>query len=95
MSNISIDYDNTYTADPCVWSFFIGTAKGAGHSVYCTTNRALPDSELDEIMAILEVPVVYAGDRYKEDAILEDLNVKIDIWIDDMPGTICASAILP
>jgi hypothetical protein len=93
--NIAIDYDHTYSADPPMWDQVIGIFKSAGHSVFCVTNRALPHVELDQAMAALQVPTVYAGERYKNDAIREELDIHVNIWIDDMPGTITPSLLLP
>ena len=78
-----------------MWSNVIMLFQQRGHTVVCVTNRALPQSQLDAIMNSLSVKVVYAGDRYKRDALQEDLNMKADIWIDDMPGTIEKILILP
>ena len=36
---LSIDYDNTYTADPLLWDQFIVNALERGHTVYCVSFR--------------------------------------------------------
>ena len=93
--NIAIDYDNTFTADVMMWTHVVNEFICAGHTVMCVTNRALPSDTLDAVMENLGIDVIYAGDRFKRDAVWEDAAMVIDIWIDDIPGTIGEAVTLP
>jgi hypothetical protein len=81
---ISIDYDNTYTADPNLWDNFIKTALSIGHTVICVTARpeVMGQVVLDSVGQL--VPVVFAGGEWKREVALKQ-GYKVDVWIDDMP----------
>lgn len=81
---ISIDYDNTYTADIGLWCDFIDMAQGQGHEVVCITNREKPPEPPEPVPP---VPIFCAHEMYKGAKAAEDL-IMVDIWIDDLPGTV-------
>lgn len=95
---IAIDYDDTYTADPAMWDQFIKLANEAGHKVVCVTCRMDPDDKERGPMAwgmpasmrgdtrvkIPGVPVFYTSFSPKR-WFMEGHNIKVDVWIDDMP----------
>lgn len=81
---IAIDYDKTYTADPAFFDDMVQIAKHHGHKFICATGRKnkLADDERKPLMEI-----VYCGDELKS-VVAKKLGYKVDIWIDDEPGTI-------
>ena len=71
---IALDYDNTFTQDPELWSHFVNLARVRGHTVTIVTSRH-PD---------LPVPVdgldiVYCRFTAKRK------HHQADVWIDDDP----------
>lgn len=90
--NIALDYDNTYTADPVLWNMFLNNCILRGHKVYIITMRyenEVPQSIKDEHKI---VRVIATGRKAKE-KFVNNLNIKIDIWIDDAPYFIYYDAI--
>lgn len=81
---ISVDYDNTYTADPELFTQIIKLLQAAGHTVICVTGRndAISQPVLDSIGKL--IPCVFAGGEWKRDAAAK-AGYKVDIWIDDDP----------
>ena len=56
--NIAIDYDDTYTLDPCVWEAIIQLLKDNGHNVFCVTKRY--ECNADDIKEnIKSVPIIF------------------------------------
>jgi hypothetical protein len=90
---IALDYDKTYTADPDLWSRFILDATERGHLVICVTGR-VPSQP---VSIEPPIPVVYASlnsrSGYKRHA-AEAAGLKVDVWIDDMPGMIEPTKVL-
>lgn len=93
---ISLDYDETYTADPVLWSVFIKQAKQRSHEVKFVTYRYSPnvygengvDSRNQDIFddSIKEgIEIVYTNGKQKSNF------YDADIWIDDYPETIPSS----
>lgn len=90
---ISIDYDNTYTADPALWNNFIQTALDIGHTVICITARpeVMGQVVLDSVGKL--VPVIFAGGEWKREMAVKN-GYKVDVWIDDMPEYIGPQTII-
>lgn len=88
---IAIDYDDTYTADPGLWSRFIGMSRERGHSVVCVTARTMLPDFTSEPPLPGYVPIVLAGGTLKR-AAARDAGYKVDIWIDDRPEMIGGAA---
>ena len=85
---IALDYDETYTADPELWYWFVKRAKDRGHKVYVVTMR-FPD-EVDEIKVCLGNVVdkiIPTSHRFKLNYLV-GLGIIVDIWIDDCPSYI-------
>lgn len=86
---IAIDYDGTYTADPDLWAAFIASCEARGHEVICVTcRRSTPENRREVI-----VPSIPKYDHYftglsSKRWFLEQMGIKPDIWIDDMPETV-------
>lgn len=88
-----LDYDDTFTADPDLWRQFISTAQARGHQVVCVTARRTPPDFGREPRLPDSVPVVCAGQAYKQHAAAK-AGHHINIWIDDMPELIAPSKVL-
>ena len=85
---ISIDWDDTYTADPKLFQRMIAEMKSAGHCVGVVTRRHDTEQNRSEIATAEDWDfVVFAGDSNKR-AAAESCGVSVDIWIDDNPATI-------
>lgn len=90
---ISIDYDHTYTADPDFWDAVIEMAKLHGHDFICITNRPwVPNTTQTE--RVPDIPIIAAADQLKQDAAAL-AGYKVNIWIDDTPGSIQQTVQLP
>jgi len=86
---IAIDFDDTFTADPELWSRFIQHGKSRGHKFYCVTSRGESVENVDIINEWFDIwecqmPIVFANRASKVDT-MECLGIKVDIWIDDAP----------
>jgi hypothetical protein len=83
---ISIDYDDTFTADPESWANVIELLSGAGHTVICVTARPDAEPHVSELYAALPsgMSIVFAGDEAKQPSALK-AGFAVDIWIDDNP----------
>ena len=104
---IALDYDNTYTRDPDLWDRFITDCGRNGHLVICVTNRpwAPNTTKTERVPCVImkdeegtlsfePIPIICAGDQFKLDA-ARAAGYSVAIWIDDMPGTISQSVLLP
>ena len=90
---ISIDYDDTYTAEPMLWAQFIGLARAAGATVICVTGRKEPPDFTRNPPLPASVPIICAGNQWKRSA-AEKAGYAVNIWIDDMPEMVAPSKIL-
>jgi hypothetical protein len=92
---IAIDLDNTWTADPALWSRFYREALAAGHCIIMVTARRDPISEEERRRYSLPpfMKIIYTAGDFKEKH-ARAAGYKVDIWIDDTPGMIQECAIL-
>lgn len=87
---IAIDFDDTFTADPVMWSAFIEQATTKhGHRVLCVTSRRDDEENREDIERCfsqfgISIPVIFSNMGSKLWT-MEQRNVKVDIWIDDAP----------
>lgn len=86
---ISIDFDDTFTADPVTWKWVIKLLQSSLHTVICVTGRHGTQQDIDETSAVLPsgVLVVFAGDEAKNDAATLAGHI-VDVWIDDQPARV-------
>lgn len=82
--NIAIDYDHTYTRDPTLWVNLAKEANKAGHLVIMVTGRR-PDDPVT-VCPIFSTVLYTSGELKRE--YVERYGFKIDVWVDDEPGTI-------
>ena len=88
--NIGLDYDGTITEDLVAWREFCKLFKSMGHKIWIVTMR-FPEE-------VFEAQTHHALDRYIEGVIytqrkakkpfVEELGIKIDVWIDDNPNAV-------
>lgn len=83
--NIALDYDETFTRDPEGWVKSITELKKRGHNVYGVSMRY--DAELKSMdKAYVDlVDRLYLTQRRKKREYMDNLQVRIDVWIDDTP----------
>ena len=89
MTVIVIDYDDTYTADPLLWNWFIDQAKERGHDVWCVSCRhqiEMEDPKLTIGLLIGEDRCVGTNGVAKRDYLFRHHGVYGHIWIDDNPS---------
>ena len=84
---ISIDYDKTWSADPSLWRKFYYDAKDRGHRVIVATNRKEWSDDMKRGAIPDDCSIYFCGGEFKETALLK-LGVSVNVWIDDMPGTV-------
>ena len=83
---IAIDFDNTWTADVALWRAFAADAKKRGHDVIIVTARSCYTDDMDRYFA-WEVPSYFTNGELKRHY-MEALDIAVDVWIDDVPGSI-------
>tara|TARA_R110000850_G_scaffold241088_1_gene365655 strand:+ start:193 stop:504 length:312 start_codon:yes stop_codon:yes gene_type:complete len=81
---IALDFDETYTEDPSLWTAFITKCKTRLHTVTFVTYR--PDngdnSDIEYEAQCLGIEIVYTAGKQKQHCF------EADVWIDDSPETI-------
>jgi hypothetical protein len=91
---IAIDYDKTYSSDPELWNAFIISARERGHTPCVVTMRH--DTEMEriphEIGTFLGYLDVFYTGRQGKKKFMENLGLRVDIWIDDTPQFILEDA---
>lgn len=84
---ISIDIDGTWSLDPRAWLAFARMFHSLGHRIIITTNRREWSEDMERMSIPRDIPIVYADRNLKRRAV-EMAGYQVDVWIDDMPGTI-------
>ena len=86
---ISIDWDDTYTADPETFAGIVEDLREAGHQVGVITRRYdTIENRIEISKAEAEFDfMLFAGAASKQEA-AEAAGITVDIWIDDKPQTI-------
>jgi hypothetical protein len=87
---IALDYDDTFTADKELWTWFVERAKLNGHEVSFVTFRGedaiqpTPEwnDDIKEDAAELGIEIVFCNRQQKRH------HFQADVWIDDMPEVI-------
>ena len=95
---ISIDFDQTFTAAPGLWRSFIADAVSRGNRVCCITRRedtdenraAVRDAFGDSFDGLSALVLCGPGEQKR--AAAQAAGLEVDIWIDDTPETIPESA---
>lgn len=84
---IAIDIDNTWTRDPEMWREIVALMESRGHQVIIATGRIGWSQDMERMGIPPKSPIVFTMNEFKEKACMA-AGYKVDIWIDDMPGTI-------
>lgn len=85
---ISLDYDDTFTADPEFWWTFVEIAEQRGHKVMCITARPFCEANKRELeRALPNIPILFCAMKPKR-IVAADAGYEIDVWIDDTPEAI-------
>ena len=81
---IALDFDETYTEDPILWTAFIDNCRERKHTVTFVTYRPSNGNNQDiELEAqCLGIDIVYTSGKQKQHCF------DADVWIDDSPETI-------
>lgn len=88
---ISIDYDDTFTADPDCWTEVIEVLKKYQHEVICVSARRNKLDNRQELSAALpKIPILLSYDEPKRSFALK-AGYDVDVWIDDSPSAIIDS----
>lgn len=84
--NIGLDFDGTTTLDTFFFSEFIKLAKRCGHRVIIVTFRGNQQDNFDieGFCADNDIRLIYTDGQQKQ-SYCDFNNIKIDVWIDDMP----------
>ena len=83
---IAIDFDHTWTADVALWRSFAADAKKRGHDVIIVTARNGWSEDMERYFHG-ELPIYYTYGNLKR-LHMDNLNIAVDVWIDDVPGSI-------
>lgn len=87
---VSLDYDDTWTADPAVWRAVAALLRARGHTVIAVTNRYdIPrfSEPVKRDMSRHVDAIIFAGPLPKRRAAAE-YGYNVDIWIDDYPSAV-------
>ena len=87
---LSIDYDDTYTKDPLLWNWFIGTALERGHTVYCVSFRH--ETEMEEprqtVGRLIGSANCFGTGGLGKQVFMDQKRIPVEVWIDDTPDSI-------
>ena len=89
MLTIAIDFDDTFTTDPVLWTSVIALL-AVRHQVICVTSRRVSIPNVNALQRALTphvAEIIYAYDQPKRLA-AQEAGYAVDIWIDDRPETI-------
>jgi len=83
----ALDFDDTFTADPALWSMWISIAKSRGHQVYCVTARRDTMENRETVSRFFRdhgvaIPTVFTNLASKVWT-MEKRGIKVNVWIDD------------
>jgi HK97 family phage portal protein len=93
---ISVDFDQTFAADPDLWGSFALDAAEAGNTVVMITRREdTPENQAEVTETIggyadaFSTVMLIGPETLKDDA-AQKAGIAVDIWIDDSPQTVRA-----
>ncbi len=84
---LSIDYDDTFTADPIMWRRVIYELQWAGHEVVCVSSRFDTYENQRGLEEMTGLEVVLCGHNAKAE-VMAKRGTPVDIWIEDNPNAI-------
>lgn len=86
---IGLDFDETFTADPKLWTAFVQSARAHSHRVIMVTARRETMDNVQIVNDFLDLwkcqmEIVFTNLGSKLEAV-KHRGMRIDIWIDDNP----------
>lgn len=93
MSNINIDYDDTFTTDPYAWTKILNILfDRTTNKIYCISQRSDTIKNMEELQAALPyfVEIHLTSHTGKRDWAIQH-GIVIDIWIENNPDAIFRS----
>jgi hypothetical protein len=92
--NISLDWDGTVTAESTGFANFVNDMRALGHKVYIVTMRYPSECVRDPMMRRWAhgVDGIIPTSRRAKKEVLDELNIKAHIYIDDHPEAVNKSA---
>lgn len=86
---VALDFDETYNKAPGLFDIIVKNFQGDGHIVILATYRH-PVEDYDPLFERLKnnKVLVICTDGKGKKKFLEDMGIKVDIWIDDNPRSI-------
>lgn len=87
---VSIDFDETYTKSPWLFNEIIALLSDSDHQPMIVTYRHRDldyDPQLWNLENLYFVPVYYTDGKAKK-PFMENLGIKVDIWIEDNPRAV-------
>lgn len=90
---IAIDIDGTWSLAPFMWLRFYINAKGEGHTCIFVTGKEQPQEKLERLNIPSNAIIIVSNSQFKEQEALK-AGYRVDIWIDNEPGTIQPCKIL-
>ena len=91
---IAFDIDGTITIDPDTFYRVMREFRMSGWITIVVTGSEQPLEKLMRLKIFYdEIPVIVSNGELKERAALK-AGYKVDVWVDDMPGTIQECAII-
>ena len=85
---ISLDYDDTFTADPIFWREVVKLGAKHGHKFICCSARYNDVGNRNELERNLpDIPIVLCGHKSKWH-VSRERGFNVDVWIDDTPDSI-------
>jgi hypothetical protein len=87
---ISLDFDDTFTADRETWTKVASVLVNAGHEVICISGRIDEESNQTELRQSLPESVerIYLCGPVSKKHYAETHSILVDVWIDDSPSRI-------
>ena len=85
----AFDFDNTITRDPDLFDFIMKGLQIVGHKVYIVTGRLTTTHPEDLDPWGWEGFQVFFTEHKAKRKYMEDLGIKVDIWVDDLPESVC------
>ncbi len=85
----AVDYNQTYNLDPEAFREMIVNLKKRSHTCIMVTSRHDGTPEAEEVRTAIGnlVPIVFAGDVWKDEA-ARAAGYNVDVWLDDRPAGI-------
>jgi hypothetical protein len=86
---IAIDFDDTFTRDPDLWSRFVVMCQNRGYKPIMVTMRfPTQHGGMEDAIELFGAVNVYFTGHHLKKPFMELHNIHVDVWIDDTPESI-------